>query len=116
MKLTDDPKAYAIMGCAMRVHNTLGHGWLGAPPSPRVIERQRETIQGGCQKAAALFVLELATYPSKTITIGATIQQDNMRRPSRTPSLFSSYERLTRIPSAQNRQWHPQVPDVLDSL
>ena len=28
MKLTDDPKAYAIMGCAMRVHNTLGHGFL----------------------------------------------------------------------------------------
>ena len=28
MKLTDDPKAYAIMGCAMRVHNTLGNGFL----------------------------------------------------------------------------------------
>ena len=24
MTLRDDPKAYAIMGCAMRVHNTLG--------------------------------------------------------------------------------------------
>lgn len=28
MKLQDNPKAYAIMGCAMRVHKTLGHGFL----------------------------------------------------------------------------------------
>lgn len=28
MKLSDDPKAYAIMGCAMRVHKTLGPGFL----------------------------------------------------------------------------------------
>ena len=28
MKLKDDPKAYAIMGCAMRVHDTLGNGFL----------------------------------------------------------------------------------------
>ena len=28
MTLKDDPNAYAIMGCAMRVHNTLGHGFL----------------------------------------------------------------------------------------
>ena len=28
MKLKDDPKAYAIMGCAMRVHSTLGAGFL----------------------------------------------------------------------------------------
>ena len=32
MRLKDDPKAYAIMGCAMRVHDTLYHvinsdGW-----------------------------------------------------------------------------------------
>ena len=28
MILKDDPKAYAIMGCAMRVHSILGHGFL----------------------------------------------------------------------------------------
>jgi len=28
MRLKDDPKAYAIMGCAMRVHDTLGNGFL----------------------------------------------------------------------------------------
>ena len=28
MKLQDNPKAYAIMGCAMRVHAALGHGFL----------------------------------------------------------------------------------------
>ena len=28
MRLKDDPKAYAIMGCAMRVHATLGNGFL----------------------------------------------------------------------------------------
>jgi len=28
VKLQDNPKAYAIMGCAMRVHKTLGHGFL----------------------------------------------------------------------------------------
>ena len=28
MKLKDDSKAYAIMGCAMRVHDTLGNGFL----------------------------------------------------------------------------------------
>ena len=28
MRLKDDPKAYAIMGCAMRVHDTLGTGFL----------------------------------------------------------------------------------------
>jgi GxxExxY protein len=28
VKLQDDPKAYAIMGCAMRVHKTLGFGFL----------------------------------------------------------------------------------------
>ena len=28
MKLKDDPKAYAIMGCVMRVHDTLGNGFL----------------------------------------------------------------------------------------
>jgi len=28
MILKDDPKAYAIMGCAMRVHSTLGYGFL----------------------------------------------------------------------------------------
>ncbi len=28
MKLKKDPKAYAIMGCAMRVHSTLGSGFL----------------------------------------------------------------------------------------
>jgi len=28
MKLQDDPNAYAIMGCAMRVHKTLGPGYL----------------------------------------------------------------------------------------
>ncbi|MGN0855513.1 MAG: GxxExxY protein, partial [Kiritimatiellia bacterium] len=27
MILKDDPKAYAIMGCAMRVHSALGHGF-----------------------------------------------------------------------------------------
>ena len=28
MILSNDPKAYAIMGCAMRVHSTLGYGFL----------------------------------------------------------------------------------------
>ena len=28
MTLKDDPKAYAIMGCAMRVHRELGFGFL----------------------------------------------------------------------------------------
>ena len=28
MVLKDDPKAYAIMGCAMRVHSILGYGFL----------------------------------------------------------------------------------------
>lgn len=28
MILKDDPKAYAIMGCAMRVHSILGYGFL----------------------------------------------------------------------------------------
>ena len=28
MKLKEDPKAYTIMGCAMRVHSTLGAGFL----------------------------------------------------------------------------------------
>ena len=28
MILKDDPKAYAIMGCAMRVHSVLGYGFL----------------------------------------------------------------------------------------
>ena len=28
MKLSDNPKAYAIMGCAMRVHKMLGSGFL----------------------------------------------------------------------------------------
>ena len=28
MILKDDPKAYAIMGCAMRVHGELGFGFL----------------------------------------------------------------------------------------
>ena len=28
MKLKDDPMAYAIVGCAMRVHDTLGPGFL----------------------------------------------------------------------------------------
>ena len=28
MNLKDDPRAYAIMGCAMRVHRTLGFGFL----------------------------------------------------------------------------------------
>ena len=28
MKLQDNPNAYAIMGCAMRVHKTLGRGFL----------------------------------------------------------------------------------------
>ena len=28
MKLKDDPKAYAIMGCAKKVHATLGYGFL----------------------------------------------------------------------------------------
>ena len=28
MVLKDDPKAYAIMGCAMRVHSILGCGFL----------------------------------------------------------------------------------------
>ena len=28
MKLKDAPKAYAIMGCAMRVHDILGNGFL----------------------------------------------------------------------------------------
>ncbi len=30
MVLKDDPKAYAIMGCAMRVHSILGYGFLGS--------------------------------------------------------------------------------------
>lgn len=28
MKLKDDPKAFAIMGCAIKVHETLGDGFL----------------------------------------------------------------------------------------
>ena len=28
MTLKDDPKAYAIMGCAIKVHGTLGDGFL----------------------------------------------------------------------------------------
>ncbi len=28
MRLQDHPKAFAIMGCAMRVHKALGHGFL----------------------------------------------------------------------------------------
>lgn len=28
MKLSDNPRAYAIMGCARRVHEILGHGFL----------------------------------------------------------------------------------------
>ena len=28
MILKDDPKAYAIMGCARRVHSILGYGFL----------------------------------------------------------------------------------------
>ena len=31
MILKDDPKAYAIMGCAMRVHSILGYGFLVVP-------------------------------------------------------------------------------------